>query len=93
MKFRSMAVIGVALGALFVIPSVAAWAQADAQGSSGKEKRSITPPVTAPTAAGRSATESAVLNARQDAARRAKARRAHLAALKKKRHAAKRHHQ
>ena len=91
MKFRSMAVIGVALGTLFVMPSVTAWAQADAQGANGKEKRSITPPVTAPTEAGRSATESAVLNARQDAARRAKARRAHLAALKKKRHAAKRH--
>jgi hypothetical protein len=85
MKFRSMAV-GAALGALFMMPSVAALAQADAQ-APGKEKRSITPPVTAPTEAARSATESAVLNARQDAARRAKARRAHLAALKKKRHA------
>jgi hypothetical protein len=92
MKFRSMAVIGVALGALFVMPSVTAWAQANAQGANGREKRSITP-VTAPTEAGRSATESAVLNARQDAARRAKARRARLAALKKKRHSAKRHHQ
>jgi hypothetical protein len=87
MKFRSMAVVGAALGALFLISSAAAWAQ----DANGKEKRSITPPVTAPTEAGRSATESAVLNARQDAARRAKARRAHLAALKKKRHAAKRH--
>lgn len=84
MKFRSIAV-GAALGALFMTFSVAAWAQAEPD----KEKRSImTPPVTAPTDAARSATESAVLNARQDAARRAKARRAHQAALKRKRHAA-----
>jgi hypothetical protein len=86
MKFRSIAV-GVALGALFMVSSVAAWAQADAQPPT-KEKRAITPAVTAPTEAARSATESAVRNAREDAARRAKARRAHLAALKKKRHAA-----
>ena len=85
MKFRSIAV-GAVIGALFMMPSVAAWAQADAQTPAGKEKRSISPAVTAPTNAARSATESAVRNARDDAARRAKARRAHLA-KKKKRHA------
>ena len=90
MTLRSMAV-GAALGALFLIPSVAAWAQAEppAQTAPGKEKRAIgTPAVTAPSDAARSASESAVRNARDDAARRAKARRERLAALKKKRHAA-----
>jgi hypothetical protein len=86
MKFRSMAV-GAVLGALFMMPSVTAWAQADAQ-PAGKEKRSISPSVTAPSDAARSASESAVRNARDDAARRAKARRERLAAQKKKRHAA-----
>jgi hypothetical protein len=84
MKFRSIA--AGAVGALFMMSSVAAWAQGD---GADKEKRSITPPaVTAPSDAARSATESAVLNARQDTARRAKIKRDRLAAKKKKRHAA-----
>jgi len=88
MKFRSIA--AGAVGALFMMSSVAAWAQGD---GADKEKRSISPaPVTAPAEAGRSATESAVLNARQDTARRAKARRDRLAAKKKKRHAAAKKH-
>ena len=83
MKLRSIAVG--AIGTLFLMSSIAAWAQGD---GADKEKRSITPPaVTAPTEAGRSATESAVRNAREDTARRAKARRDRLAAKKKKRHA------
>jgi len=89
MKLRSMAAAGVALGSLLLMSGGAAWAQADAQ-TSNKQKRAIAP-VTAPTDAARSATQSAVRNARDDAYRRAKARRAHLAALKKKRHAAKHH--
>jgi hypothetical protein len=89
MKLRSVA-FGAAVGALF-ISSVAAWAQADMQSAPNQQKRSLgPPPVTAPTDAARSATESAVRNARDDAYRRAKIRREHLAALKKKRHAKRR---
>jgi hypothetical protein len=82
--------VGAAVGALFTMSSVAAWAQGDTQTPPpGNQKRSISPPaVTAPTEAARSATESAVRNAREDAAQRAKAHRQRLAALKKKRQAA-----
>jgi hypothetical protein len=82
-----------ALGALFMMPSAAAWAQADTQTAPGTQKRALSPSVvTAPADAARSATQSAVRNARDDAYRRSKARREHLAALKKKRHAGQKAH-
>jgi hypothetical protein len=88
MKLRSVAFGAAAVGALFMVSGIAAWAQADMQTAPAQQKRAITPPpVTAPTDAARSATESAVRNARDDAYRRAKARRERLAALKHKRHA------